>query len=76
VTWQLARPSETVTVPGGQTVPLAGVTDTCTSSVVPMKPGVCVVPVIVVVVATAVPARAADVAQVLITFRLIRKPAA
>src|SRR5690349_19938733 len=58
VTWQLTHPSETVTVPDGQTVPLAGVTDTCTSSVVPVKPGVCVVPVIAVAVATAVPARA------------------
>jgi hypothetical protein len=45
-----------LTVPDGQTVPLAGVTETWTLSVVPGKPGDCVVPVIAVVVATVVPA--------------------
>jgi hypothetical protein len=34
VSWQPAEPSETLTVPGGHPVPLAGVTDTCTLSVV------------------------------------------
>src|SRR5437763_16433730 len=58
VTRQLPGPSETLTVPDGQTVPLAGVTDTWTLSVVPGKPADCVVPVIAVVVATVVPANA------------------
>src|SRR6266702_4960812 len=58
VSWQPPGPSETLTVPDGQTVPLAGVTDTCTLSVVWWKPSVCVVPVIAVVVATVVSAKA------------------
>src|SRR5579859_2103284 len=51
-------PSETVTVPPGQAVPLAGVTDTWTLSVVPCQMAICVVPVIAVVVSTAVLANA------------------
>src|SRR5580692_2574940 len=53
-------PSETLTVPAGQTVPLAGVTDTCTLIVAPDEPGDTDVPVIEVVVPTAVtgPAKA------------------
>src|SRR5580658_4152005 len=43
-------PSETLTWPDGQTVPLAGVTVTWTLSVVPVKVAVCVVPLIAVVV--------------------------
>src|ERR1700733_5620178 len=58
VTEQPPEPSETQTFPAGQTVPLAGVTDTWTSSVVPSAVDVCVVPVIAVVVLTVVAANA------------------
>src|ERR1700728_2085414 len=51
---QAPHPSETLTVPVGQTVPLAGVTETWTLSVVPCQVDVCVVPVIAVVVSTKV----------------------
>src|ERR1700691_4651143 len=51
-------PSETLTWPDGQTVPLAGVTVTWTLSVVPVKVAVCVVPAIAVVVPVVVAANA------------------
>jgi hypothetical protein len=49
---QVPDPSETLTVPVGEAVPLEGVTDTETSSVVPCEPDDCWTPVIAVDVGT------------------------